>query len=181
MPKVAFLPRDGGHGHDHRMHHRYTDYVAIVRQTHVLAARRGGDEERRRFWSRYSCLLSVLDCSIRILMPCVDAPTDASEIFSVMSMWSSAVVCPASKCGFTRRRPLWKCEDQVHHAYARSRRFGTDWFSRSRSFDRLPISLLRLATSADSPAAASLSGAGWNLVYSAMRKQRPCDPRHFIC
>ena len=93
-------------------------------------------------------------------------PRMQAKSYSVMGMWSSAVVCPASKCGFTRRRPLWKCEDQVHHAYARSRRFGTNWFSRSRSFDRLPISLLRLATSADSPTA------------SLRRRQEPHIFRH---
>ena len=83
---------------------------------------------------------------------------------------------------FTRRGPVWRCEDRVQYGYARSIdavRFA--WFSQSRLNDRLPIPPFDLLTSSTaSQRSCSLSNTCWSSVYSSVGHKCPGDPRNLV-
>ena len=113
---------------------------------------------------------------------CVDAPSDASRIFSRFTACGQVLTCVRPRyAANTRRGPLWKSADQVQYAYARLMRRPFRWFSRPRLRDRLPINLLDLPISADtSSSEPQLRSRRRNLIVLTPAHHRPGDPRHLI-
>jgi hypothetical protein len=94
-------------------------------------------------------------------VPCVDAPTNASKI--LFGHGHVVELCRVSGLKMRQEHaagPYGSAKIGSKTLTRAQRRFGTNWFSRPRSFDRLPISLLRLTTSADSPSRLRQAAAG---------------------
>ena len=114
-----------------------------------------------------------------MVVPCVDAPTNARKI-----LFSHEHVVERCRVSGLKMRlshaagPYGSAQIGSITLTRAQRRFGTDWFSRPRPFDRLPITSLRLTTSADGPGCRL--GGSRNLVNSTVREQSPSDPRHLV-
>ena len=81
------------------------------------------------------------------MIPCVDAPVDASIFRTAWCMRSGAVVCPASRLRrFTGRRACMEIRGSGPYRFRElERSTGSAWFSRPGLVDRLPLPVLRPA------------------------------------
>ena len=83
----------------------------------------------------------------RVMIPCVDAPVDASIFRTAWCMRSGAVVCPASRLRrFSGRRACMEIRGSGPYRFRElERSTGSAWFSRPGLVDRLPLPVLRPA------------------------------------
>ena len=94
-----------------------------------------------------SALARVLAVLEAAMIPCVDAPVDASIFRTAWCMRSGAVVCPASRLRrFTGRRACMEIRGSGPYRFRElERSTGSAWFSRPGLVDRLPLPVLRPA------------------------------------